>query len=55
MSMIINVKTNQGDTFMSNLCWRFNIDTLEFDEISDSKEVDEKGIEHPRESEIIKE
>jgi hypothetical protein len=34
--------------------WRFNKDTLEFDEISNSKEVDEKGIEHPRENEIIK-
>jgi len=35
--------------------WRFNKDTLEFDEISNSKEVDEKGIEHPMENEIIKE
>lgn len=35
--------------------WRFNKDTLEFDEISDSKEVDEKGTEHPGENEIIKE
>ena len=35
--------------------WQFNNETLEFDEISDSKEVDEKGIEHPQENEIIKE
>lgn len=34
--------------------WQFNKETLEFDEISDSKEVDEKGIEHPGENEIIK-
>ena len=35
--------------------WQFNKETLEFDEISDSKEVDEKGVEHPGENEIIKE
>ena len=34
--------------------WRFNKDTLEFDEISVSKEVDENGVEHPQENEIIK-
>lgn len=33
--------------------WQFNEETLEFDEISDSKEVDEKGIEHPEGNEII--
>lgn len=35
--------------------WQFNKETLEFDEISNSKEVDEKGVEHPQKSEIIKE
>lgn len=34
--------------------WQFNKETLAFDEISNSKEVDEKGIEHPMENEIIK-
>ena len=34
--------------------WQFNKETLEFDEISDSKEVDETGVEHPGENEIIK-
>lgn len=35
--------------------WQFNNKLLKFEEISDSKETDDKGIEHPQENEIIKE
>lgn len=34
--------------------WKFNQETMEFVEISSSKEIDTEGAEHPQENEIIK-